>query len=227
MKTINGTILLVAATLVLSGCMSGNTKPELATQNSGYLSQHYYGKLQRVDMPSEQLVYRYISPDFKAEDYQQVIVDPVTVYPRPKATKNMSEATLVTLRNKLTILMKNTVSKVLPLTETPDKGVIRLQTAITGVNISDKEMAAYEYIPIAFVVSSVKDAATGRAQSVKLYLETKAIDAYSNQVVAVSVRHITGEDLENAQAKLRAQQLNEGIKMAGKDMAGVLKDIFN
>ena len=127
----------------------------------------------------------------------------------------------------MTKLISDSFSKVLPLAKSSGKGVIRVETAISGVDVSTKSMQAYEYIPIALIASGVTAAAGGRDQEVNLYLESRITDSQTKKVLAVAVRQIRGEDLENAKTKLEAKQLNKGLEDAGKDFVAALKSVFS
>ena len=196
-------------------------------QFSGFLSQTYYSKLKAVQVPSKQVAYRYISPSFNPASYSEVMIDPVIAFPQPKPTEQVSLDTVRTLQSKMTALLEESFAQVLPVTRTTKAGVIRVQTAISGVNLSNKALAVYQYIPIALVAATINTATGGRDQEVRLYIEMQVVDAQSNEVLAVAVREISGEDLETAKAKLEADQLNEGFAVAGADMVANLKAIFN
>jgi len=221
MKTI---WILACSSLLLIGCAS----PQIDTnQFSGFLSHNYYSQLKPVDIASEQASYRYLSADFKPADYSAVIIDPVIAFPKPEATEQVSLETVRTLQSKMTELLEESFAQVLPVTKTSAPGVLRVQTAISGVNLSNKALAVYQYIPIALVAATINTAAGGRDQEVKLYIEMQVVDAVSNVVLAAAVREISGNDLETAKSKLEANQLNEGLAVAGADMVASLKDIFD
>ncbi len=77
--------------------------------------------------------------------------------------------------------------------------MLRLKFAVTGINISDKPIEDYEYIEVALI---------------------------ADEVLAVSIRELTGEDLEDANSKLEAKQLNQGMEAAAKDWAAAFTSIF-
>jgi len=215
--------ILVSALLLLTGCASQQMD---ANQFSGFISQKYYSQLKTVEIPSKQTSYRYLSPNFNPADYSQVMIDPVIAFPKPQATEQVSLGTVRALQEKMTVLLEESFAEILPITKMTKPGVLRVQTAISGVNLSNKALAVYQYIPIALVAASINTAAGGRDQEVKLYIEMQVVDAQSNEVLAVGVREILGEDLETAKSKLEASQLNEGLAVAGADMVSSLKDIF-
>ncbi len=209
---------------LLGGCAA---QPENPFQYSGFLSTQYYDRLTKVESPGDKIIFRYIKPDFKAANYHHFLIDPVIAYPEPKETENISIETMISLQAKLTILLENGFSNVLPIARTPGEGVLRFQTAITGVNVSDKDLEPYEYIPFALIAAGVNTAAGGRDQEVKLFLEGRFVDSVTNEVHAVGIRRISVEDLANVKARLQADQLNEGLNTAANDMVKALKGVFS
>ncbi|BFM14768.1 DUF3313 domain-containing protein [Maricurvus nonylphenolicus] len=219
MKILWITLIVIA----LSSCAS---QKKLEDSFSGFISQTHYEKLSRVESLSDQVVFRYIAPDFKPANYTHVIVDPVIAYPEPQPTEQVSMEMLRDIQARLTRLLEDSMSEALKLSQSSGEGVLRLQVAITGVNISDKSLAVYEYIPVAMIAAGASKAAGARDQQVRLFMEGRVVDTETGVVQAVGIREIKGDDLENVKAKLQAQQLNQGFKDAGEDMAAVIKKIF-
>jgi hypothetical protein len=208
-------------TAVITACASSSPSPEKTS--SGFLTQRYYDQLTQVKTPSDQIVSRYVSPSFDPSRYKQAIVEPVIAYPKPQPTEQVSMETLETLELQLTMLLEDDLSEVLALTRTPGPDVLRLELAVTGINISDKPLKGYQYIPIALIAAEAR----GREQQVKLFLEGRVTDSVTGEVQAVSTRELTGEDLKNAKSKLEAKQLNQGIEAAGKDWLATFKSFFS
>jgi len=144
--------------VLLSGCAGQSEKP---LRYSGFLSTKYYDRLTKVETPSGQILFRYLDPDFIPSNYHQVIVDPVGAYPEPKKNKHMSMDMLQILKSRFTNFLENGFSKVLPLTDTPGVGVLRIQIAITGVDVSSKGLEPYEYLPFALIAAGANTAAGG------------------------------------------------------------------
>ena len=217
-------IWMVVITLTLmAGCAGQGAKID---GSAGYLTQNQYDLLQEYESASGATVYRYISPSFKAANYNSAVVVPVVTHPEPQATEQVSLATINTLQTKMTALVSDSLKAVLPLATEPGQGVLKFETAITGVDISNTNLKVYQYIPVALVINSVKTVAGGRDQKVRLNIEMKVSDSLTGDVLVVAVRQIAGEDLENVKTKLDANQLNKGLATAGKDMVSSLKSVF-
>ena len=214
-------ISVVVLAAMVAAC--GGKSPRV---DSGFLTQQYYDELSEIKTPSDHILYRYVSPSFQPSQYKRVIVEPVTAYPKPQPTEQVSRETLETLQLQLTMLLEDAVADVLALTREPGPGVLRIEMAITGINISDRPIEGYEYIPIALIAAGTQKAAGARSQRVKLFLEGRATDSITDEVLAVSVRELTGEDLEDAKAKLEVQRLNPGMEVAGKEWLAAFKSFF-
>lgn len=218
-------LLPVLLAFVLTGCVQQSTKPD-SSEYSGYLYSNQYSRMKPIKTQSGQPVYRYTSPEFRPGDYQHVIVEKTTTYPRAQPVNNISAQDIATLEAKLTQTIEQSMATALKLTNTPGKGVLRIESAITGIKVTDKELAAYEYIPVAFLVASVTKQTGHRDQMVKLYLESRVTDSFTNEVVALGLREIRGEDLSDADTQLKAEHLNTGLTNAANDMVASLKGIF-
>ena len=217
----NRLFVITVITAVITACASSS--PPLEKTSSGFLSQQNYDQLTKVKTPDDQTAYRYVSPSFDPSKYKQAIVDPVIAYPKPQPTEQVSMETLETLERELTRLLKDSLSEVLTLTSTPGPDVLRLELAVTGINISDEPLKGYQYIPIFLVASE----SGGREQQVKLLLEGRVTDSVTKEVQAVSTRELSGEDLKNAKSKLEAKQLNQGMEAAAKDWLATFKSLFD
>ena len=217
-------ISLAIVAVLLGGCAGQSEKP---SRYSGFLSTNYYDRLTKVEIPSGQILFRYLDPDFIPSNYHHVIVDPVDAYPEPKKNKHMSMDMLQNLKSRLTSFLENGFSKVLPLTETPGVGVLRLQIAITGVDVSSKGLEPYEYLPFALIAAGASTAVGGRDQEVNLFVEGRIVDSATNKVLGVGIRQVRGEDLENADTELQINRLDKGLKAAGNDFVIGLNRLFS
>ena len=112
-------------------------------------------------------------------------------------------------------------------TQTPGPGVIRFELVVTGVNISDKDLDPWEFIPTQLLAAGVSTAVGARDQSVKLFLESKVTDSASGEVLAATVSELSGEDLENVKSNLEAQNLGKSFTAASGLMSTTLKEIFS
>lgn len=215
----NRTIVTLALALSLTGCVGNTTKPDQYSNTSGFLDSAQYRMLKPVETDSGQQVHRYISPHADIARYSKAMVVPVRSYPSAMPTAQVSATTITALEKNLTRALEQGINPFLPVTTTPGKGVLKVESAITGINISDKELAAYEYIPIALLIAGTSKATGSRDQMVRLSLETRVTDSFTGELLMLGVREIAGDDLENADSILRANTLNSGLKALTDDVA--------
>lgn len=81
--------LALLATLLLAACASNTTQP---SQYSGFLSD--YSQLQPAQSASGAPVMRWVSADFKPENYRSVLVERPVFYPAPTPNAQVSQQTL-------------------------------------------------------------------------------------------------------------------------------------
>jgi hypothetical protein len=126
----------------------------------------------------------------------------------------------------MTAVIENSIKAALPLATSGGPGVLKIEHAITGIAISNVDLKAHRYIPIALVIQGAKTVAGGTDQQLKLYLETKVSDSVSGELLAAAYREISGDDLENAKTALQSDNLNKGLEKTGQDMACIVKSAF-
>ncbi|MGH9577299.1 MAG: DUF3313 domain-containing protein, partial [Terriglobales bacterium] len=81
----------------------------------------------------------------------------------------------------------------------PGPGVARLRGAITALNAETEALKAYQYVPVAFLVTAAKDAAGGgRPENARIFVEVEIQDSMTGGRLAVAVREGTGEALKQA-----------------------------
>ncbi|SED14403.1 DUF3313 family protein [Pseudomonas anguilliseptica] len=76
----------LSVTVLLAGCASKTTQP---SQYSGFLSD--YSQLQPAQSASGAPVMRWVSPDFKAQNYRSVLVEKPVFYPAPTPRETLNK----------------------------------------------------------------------------------------------------------------------------------------
>ena len=169
--------------------------------NSGFLGD--YSKLTQEKDSTGETVLRYVNPALKPGDYTSVILDPVQLYPTPKATKQVSEQTLNDIRNYVDNGLKEKIEGKMTVATEPGPGVLVLRPAITTVASQSAGLKPYELLPIGFLISS----ATGRSKVAGITMEFDAVDSLTGERVGASVRKGAGAKLENDDAQLTLDHL--------------------
>jgi len=176
-------IMLVGAALVAVPVANA------VAQDSGFLKD--YSKLQMVK-DSEGVERRvWISEKLTRENYKAVLLDPVTFYPKEQPNEQVSLDVLNDIRAYIDAALRETVAKALPMAPAAGPGVVRARVALTAASVN-KDLKAYQLIPVAFVFSMAKRAAGQTEYPVKLYVEAEVTDSVTGEVLSQMVREAQG-----------------------------------
>ena len=204
--------LALSATLLLAGCTSKTTQP---SQYSGFLSD--YSQLQPAQSASGAPVMRWVSPDFKPENYRSVLVERPVFYPVPTPSAQVSQQTLDEIALYLQQAMRLELAGRLKVVEYADRDTLVLRSAITAVNLSPEGLKVYEVVPIALVAAAASTAAGTRDLDSSIYIELEAIDGRNSQPMARVVRKGHGLPLENDSIQLSLKDIKPALDVWAKD----------
>ena len=183
---------ITAAAALLAGCA---TQEPPMDKFSGYLGS--YSGLQEVP-GSHGTRYRWVSPELNPKKYHAVLIPDVVFYPEPQPTARVSQQTLDEIQKYATTALRRATAQKTKVVNTPGKGVVVIKVAITAVAHQEKGLAPYQYVPIAFVVTTASRAATGTPDEAKLIMEGQATDSLTGVILGKAVRTGTGKELAKA-----------------------------
>lgn len=181
--------LVVAATL--TACASPGPDAAAVEQNSGFLRD--YSSLQSGKDESGNPVRAWVSPKLSPGNYNAVLLEPFVYFPEPRGTEQVSAEELGKVRAYADEALRRELDKRFVLVREPRPGAVRLRVAISGVVAQDEALKGYQYVPIAFVATMVKRAASGTPQRAFIQSESELTDSVSGEVLALRVRTATGE----------------------------------
>lgn len=204
--------LALSATLLLAGCASQTPTP---SQYSGFLSD--YTQLQPAQSASGAPVMRWVSPDFKPENYRSVLVERPLFYPAPTPDAQVSQQTLDEIALYLQQAMRLELAGRLRIVEHPDTDTLVLRSAITAVNLSPEGLKVYEVVPVALLAAAASTAAGTRDLNTEIYVELEVIEARNSQPMARVVRKGHGLQLENDSTQLRLKDIKPALDVWAKD----------
>jgi hypothetical protein len=191
--------LFAAATLALAGCASKDTTPKY----SGWLKD--YSGLQEVTDARGNKLERWVSPELGQGKYDAILVEPVTFYPEPQSSPQVSAEALHKLADYMTQKIKEDfTAKGVKMAVAPAKGVIRLRIAITSVGVQVEGRSGYQYIPQAFIVSAAYRGVAGNPYQGALRVEIEVTDSLTGERLLVSVRSGVGGELGRARNEAAA-----------------------
>ncbi|ROP62216.1 uncharacterized protein DUF3313 [Enterobacter sp. BIGb0383] len=214
MRTLNlFHVAALAGVLALSGCASNVTKPE---QFSGFLKD--YSGLQQTTSPSGKPVLRWVAPDFNAAKYDSLVFTPVSYYPVPKPTAQISQPVLDQVLSYTDNKLKTAAGQRLQLVTTPGPRSLIFRGAITGVDTSKEGLQIYEVIPVAMVVAGTQMATGHRSMDTRLFFEGELIDAATQKPVLKVVRQGEGKTVSNEKTPLKLSDLRGVIDNMATDI---------
>ena len=185
---------LTAAFIAAALASCGGTPPK----NSGYLGDDY-ALLKEAKDPLGAPLQRFISPDFTPAKYNALMIEPFGFYPEPRPTENVSMGAINDIRDYINNSLRAKIGAKVQVVDKPGPGVARLRGAITALNADTQALKAYQYVPVAFLVTAAKDAASGgRPEDARIFVELEIQDSMTGGRLAVAVREGTGEVLKQA-----------------------------
>lgn len=188
-KQIVSFVALAVGVSLWTGCATTSSEAPEGEQYSGFLGD--YSALEKTEDAAGDELLRYVSPKIESGEYHAVLLEPTQYYPSPAPSERVSAATLEKIRSYVEQGLRNQLDTRAVLVSKPGPGVLRIRSAITAVAPQTPGLKPYQYIPIAFVVTTVK----GRGEVAALNLEFDVTDSVSGERIGASVRHGTGEKL--------------------------------
>lgn len=212
---------LLLAALLVGSCTSKVTRPE---EYSGFLSD--YSRLQPATSATGQPVLRWVAPDFKADDYKQVLVKSIRFYPAPEPNEQIDAKALEELQRYLSEQVRAAFSRRFKVDRlsaaqraaVPASQTLILRAAITGVSAETQRLKPYEVIPIALVTAAATTAAGKRDLTTELFVEAELLDATTEKPVLQVVRKGFGQALENREQQITLETYKEMIDVMVRDI---------
>jgi hypothetical protein len=181
----------MAATF-LGGCAANKPPKE-----SGFLGD--YSKLHEEKTPGGGSRLVYVNPAFVPAKYKAVWLDTIMFYPEPQATDQVSSETLAQIRSYFDTSLRQKLGRSVKLVDRPGPGVAHVKVAITAVGTETQALRAYQYIPVALVITGAKALAEGGSpQDASIAIETSVTDSETQALLYAAVRGGTGERVRAA-----------------------------
>lgn len=192
---------------------------------SGYLGPEIYQRLEDVTVRKGTKVRRWIGPKLSFANYKKVLVEEVIFHPEPAPGPQVSAETLAQVKAYLTEKLTSKIGAVLQITDEPGPDVLRLNVAITGVEVKTEGMKAYEVLPVAAVFGGLSAMVGSRDKEVLVFLEFRVADSETGEVIGAAVRRVQGKKLKNAREQLKLIHLQGNIDEFGDEMNVILHDM--
>ena len=213
--------LLSGVLVVLAGCAT--TAPSDDKVRSGFISN--YSQLAMVDLGDDSNLQRYISPAISQRGYTRLLLDPISYFPAPAASDTIPRQVLSEISNYFNREARRMLSRHFQLVDQPGSNTLRMKLAITGLNIDDKPLAAYQYIPIAFIFTA---AGGGLSEmSVKVQVEAEVVDSLTGEMLAAAVKQGKGETLKDDKTALTLDKVKPLIDTWVQSMDRTVGETFS
>jgi len=177
--------------LLAAGCASTTYEGP----RSGFLPADDYALLKKMDAPGGGIRYAYISDRFTPENYTAVMIDRLQYFPEPQPDSIVPGDTLSQIRDFADAELHAKLGAKVMVVNEPGPGVARVKVAITAVSAEKRDLKAYQYIPIALVLTLSKWAITGRPDDSTVAFEGEVTDSVTHAPLLISIRGGTGEAL--------------------------------
>jgi Protein of unknown function (DUF3313) len=184
--------------ILLLGAMlgAGAAANALAQEgDSGFLRD--YSNLKETKDTTGKTIRAWVSPKLTPANYNAVLVDPIVFYPEPKPSERVSAKELDRMLAYSNSLLKRTLSQRFNVVNQAGPGVLRIRVAFSSVAAKGEGLKPYQYVPMAFIATMAKRAATGEPQKAFIVLEVEGTDSASGQLMAQRLRVGTGEKLKS------------------------------
>jgi len=185
-------ICLGLSTAVLVAACSTSAPPK----GSGFLPD--YSRLHQESTPVGGTRLVYLNPAFTPARYQAVWLDPVIYYPAPKPTADVSMQTLNQIRAAIDRSLRQKIGQQVRLVDRAGPGVAHIRIAITAIGAETESLKAYQYIPVALVLTGARAALEGGLpREASIAIEAQVTDSMSNEMLYAAVRGGNGERVAN------------------------------
>ena len=184
-------VAAVLAALTLAACASTSDEvKKMETQNSGFLQD--YSKLQWSKDAQGNPVRTWASPKLTPANYNAILLDPLIFYPEPKPSEKVSAEALQQMVAYANEVLRSSMAKRFVLVDKPQPGAVRIKAAISAVASEGEGLAPYQYVPIAFVATTITRAATGTPQRAFILSESQVTDSVTGELLGERVKVFTG-----------------------------------
>jgi hypothetical protein len=182
---------LIAALIALAACSGPTTRQAPSVQPSGFLGDS--SRLKPGGQGRALLVYR--APDANLGAYEQIILDPVTVWRAPGASEAVSRADLQRLADLLYGMLLSRLRTYYVIVKTPGPNTMRIRAALTEATPSSTTMDIISQVgPVSRTTSGAKEMATGTPAWVgSASAEIEILDAETGKELFAAADRRVGE----------------------------------
>jgi hypothetical protein len=193
-------VVLMVLALLITGCTASKTK------YSGWLKD-YKGFSQDPEYKDAII---YTKGDKVLQKYTKFIIDPVSVYISPEISddKGKMDPHLIYLATAyFRKALAGTIGEDFEIVNKPGPDVARIRAALTSVELTKKELKAYNYIPISLVLTAAGEATGVRDSVAVMNMEAELLDSLTGHRIAAVVQKYSHETPTKKPEDLRAKDV--------------------
>ncbi|SFB91330.1 DUF3313 domain-containing protein [Pseudoalteromonas denitrificans] len=206
---------------LLSGCKTTKT---IEVKN-GFIRD--YSQMENIERNDGSIQQRWVSKKLTRKinplQPKAFFIKPVIYYPKLEVNSQFDALSAKKIKVYFDSELKKVVAKHFLISNTLGPEIFILEPAITSMRISLENFSPLEVLPFKAVISSLNYAIGGRDRDVEVRLESKIINAESNDLLVTSVLRGNALQLENDSEKLNQSHIQElvdsWIKQWDKDLA--------
>lgn len=166
-----------------TGTAESAGKAQAGTYYSGFLGD--YSQLKPV--PDREGVMAYIDKNVDLRPYTKVMFDPVAVVMTPNPEyQGVPKAALARMSDNFLASFKRALAPAYQVVSQPGPGVLRIRTAITGVQPAKPSMGVIDFLPIKAVFNAGREAAGAGPRVAEMTAEMEVLDPTGKRVIAAT-----------------------------------------
>lgn len=182
-----------------------------------------YTMLKPARAPDGARVLRWRSPKFSPTNYQKILIDPIYTLEPSKDNEtepaNMEQGTLKEMAINLHTQLEQRIAQVIPVTQTPGEGVLRLRLAITGVLLEDASLRPRDLLPIKAVLNVLEATSGNWNKNVMVRIEGEVSDSVTNEVFILGIRTEEADEIDNSREEVTYDDLRDVVDTVGNALA--------
>ena len=187
---------------------SPQVKTASGTQYSGFLSKETYAKLKPVE--KQEGVMRFIDASADLRSYRKILFEPTEVYIVPNPDyKGIPRDELLRMTSDFQNSFKAALTPDYIIVTKPGRDVLRVRSAITGVQPAPPALGATDFIPIKALYNVARKAAGSAPKVAEMSAELEVLTP-SGAVVGAATATRKGE-----------KHLQQGEQVTWKDMQSI------
>lgn len=206
--------LSILSAFIFLGCSSKQVHKNELVQNKEILKQSSF---------DENVMY-YLNPNFDTQKFNKITVPKILVIKNESSqnvNKNLQNEVSEYLQTNLQSKLQNVINN------NQNNGSLKLEVAISNIDVSYKELAFYQYLPYGLAFTALKRGTGFEQRKLNIQLVLKLTDALSGKTQILLVDNSTPKDTKNyttltfenvkpqldkwiSKYELRLKELNEG-----------------